>query len=140
MYSNTDKLDKDIPSDVLEVLKVAALLDITEFKVLALAWAQYFGARPEDRVIERYFARYMFCDVVPYWVHHFTRCILNSERSADRLRVDYGLKDPPASPRLRLAGQIYTVILVAILVAMVLMSASDALRVVARGCYFPPCY
>lgn len=141
MIFNADKLDTDIRPAVLDVLKVAALLDTPEFKVFALAWSHCFGARPEEGVIEPYFSRYMFYGIVPHWVRHFTRHILKSERSGARLRVQYDLAEPPPSKRLRRLGRIYTAILAAAVLALAMLCMDpEYLHMAADGCRLPPCY
>jgi hypothetical protein len=74
------------------VLDAAAMLDIREFDLFALAHSWRFGRRAEVAALERIFA-YMFGGVTPAWVRQYAQRVLNPSR----LR-------PPNSPRHGRAG------------------------------------
>ena len=80
-----------------EVLTVAALLDITEFRVFTIAYWRWFGRRSGARAMERYYANYMFHSIVPHWVHHFTREVLARARVGTLKAADYGVHPAAAA-------------------------------------------
>ncbi len=130
-----------IDPGVREVLEAAAALDTTEFKVFDLAYRGWFGRSASHQVLERHFSDYMFEDIVPPWVHYFTRQVLGRHRRGELKRGDYGLEDPPASRRTLLLGRLYTAALALTLLALVALTlGEEGLPALARGCYFPPCY
>jgi hypothetical protein len=133
--------EADIDPGVREVLEAAAALDTTEFKVFDLAYQGWFGRVADHRALERYFADYMFEDIVPPWVHYFTRQVLARDRAGELNRREYGLEERPVSRRTLLRGRLYTVALaLALLLLVALTLGEEGLPVIARGCYFPPCY
>ena len=135
------KMDPDIDPVVREVLDVAALLDTTEFNIFCLAYVRWFGRDAPTSIIEPYFNDYMFQDIVPYWVHHFTRQIIYLYYKNQLNVADYGLTKPPLSRRMAFIGRVYAVVLVLILVALfILAMGSDHLFLGAKNCFFPPCY
>jgi hypothetical protein len=135
------KMDPDIEPTVREVIDVAALLDTTEFNIFCLAYGQWFGHQAKTDIIEPYFNAYMFNDIVPHWVHHFTRQILKIDHKGLLSPEDYGLNRPPASAKMVLVGRLYAVfLLLALLVLLVLTQSSEQLLLIAKNCYFPPCY
>ena len=135
------KPDTEIDPVVLEVLNTAALLDTTEFNVFCLAYTRWFGRRASVEFIEPHFNAYMFSEIVPFWVRHFTRHIMKLYTTGRLNLQDYGLKSPPARARMIFLGRFYTFLLILILVILfVATSSSDHLETVAKNCYFPPCY
>ncbi len=135
------KLDPDIDPVVLEVLDAAALLDTTEFNIFCLAYTRWFGQKASVDFIEPHFNAYMFREIVPFWVRHFTRHIMHLYAMGRLNPEDYGLKKPPASSRMVFLGRLYTLLLILILVVLfVVTSSSEHLLSIAKNCYFPPCY
>jgi hypothetical protein len=135
------KLDTEIDPVVLEVLDTAALLDTTEFNIFCLAYTRWFGRGASVEFIEPHFNAYMFSEIVPFWVHHFTRHIMNLYATGRLNPEDYGLKMPPASARMIFLGRLYAFLLILILVVLfVVTSSSEHLVSIAKNCYFPPCY
>ena len=135
------KLDPDIDPAVDGVLEAAALLDTTEFNIFCLAYARWFGQRATERLIEPYFSAYMFKDIVPPWVRHFTRQIIRRANQGSLKPEDYGLRTPPISARMILLGRFYATLLLLIVILLFLLTlGSEHLLVIAENCYFPPCY
>ncbi len=135
------KLDPDIDPEIANVLETAALLDTTEFNVFRLAYVQWFGRSATTQLIEPYFNAYMFHEIVPFWVHHFTRQVIQRYDQGRLDPEDYGLTPTPISAKMILIGRAYTIVLIVVLVALFMLTVgSEHLRVIAENCYFPPCY
>jgi hypothetical protein len=128
-------------SDENEVLEVAALLDITEFRVFSIAYWRWFGRRSSAQAMERYFANYMFHSIVPPWVHHFTREILMHAHAGTLVAADYGIHRARPTRVMRRRGQLFAAVLLAFCFLMLLAALYyDDLVQLAETCYFPPCY
>ena len=132
--------DEDIGPDVQAVLNTSALLEITEFEVFRIAYRDWFGRRAADNIIEPFYTDYMFNEVVPAWVRHFTRLVLQLAREGRLEPQRFGIMPKPFSARMAARGVRYLVIAV-IWITMLLLLAHFAARYwpVAQ-CYFPPCY
>lgn len=89
---HTHRLRPPVP-DARLVLDAAAVLDIREFDLFALAHSWRFGRHAEVAALERIFAAYMFGGITPAWVRQYAQRVLNPSR----LR-------PPNSPRHGRAG------------------------------------
>ena len=134
-------MDPDIDPVVREVLDAAALLDTTEFNVFCLAYVRWFGRDAPVQIIASHFNDYMFKDIVPHWVHHFTRRILNLHREGQLNPADYGLTQSPLSRRMIFIGRAYASVLLLIVATLFLLTiGSDHSSFMAKNCYFPPCY
>ena len=64
-------LDKPLPDDVQLVLKVAAMLEASEYEVFMLAFQRWAGEEASTERLEPIFVRYMFESHVPPWVTSF---------------------------------------------------------------------
>ena len=96
---------------MLELLHVTALLDTTEFQVFKLAREDWVGKRVDEAVVEPYFVAYMFKGVVPSWVRHYNRKVLEIEARNELNPRTLGVHHRLASKRMRRLGQVYTVAL-----------------------------
>lgn len=134
------RFDPEIAPDVARVLHVAALLDTTEFKVFSLSYHHWFGRHAPEADLEPFFTAYMFKETVPIWVRHFTRHIEDQARHGGIEADDYGLTRPPVTPRMMLIGKLYTFGLIAVFLVLLVLAWNEDLLVIARNCYFPPCY
>lgn len=127
--------DARIPADIREILDTAALLEINEFQVFERAYRCWYGRRAEGRLLEGHFAAYLLREIVPPWVHHFTRRVLREHR---------GPGDKPGARRIdkwaKRTAMLYPVLW---LVVFLVFSATAFLRGgdgrLAEGCFFPPC-
>lgn len=132
--------DEKMAPDTLEVLDTSALLEITEFEVFRIAYQRWYGRMEKDAVLEPFFTNYMFNDVVPFWVRHFTQHIL---KLAHERRLDpreFGIAPRTYSSAMAAKGVRYLLIVV-LWLATLLVLASFAARLWHQGeCYFPPCY
>ena len=64
--------------DVRMVLWSAEILDKSEFEVFEMAYQAWYRETPETTYLERFFARYMFDGVAPFWVRQFVRATLEA--------------------------------------------------------------
>ncbi len=132
--------DEDIGPDVQAVLNTSALLEITEFEVFRIAYRDWFGRRAADSIIEPFYTDYMFNEVVPAWVRHFTRLVLQLAREGRLEPQRFGIMPKPFSASMAARGVRYLLIAV-IWITMLLLLAHFAARYwPAADCYFPPCY
>lgn len=131
-----------VPADVVAVLDASAALEVTEFRLFELAWREWFGGRPDERRIERYFAAYMFADRVPHWVRSFARRILELNAEGRLDPRSFGIWQRLPSTRMRFLVKLYVAALVLLLLVVsgAAMDLDDQIMSFYRSCYFPPCY
>lgn len=131
--------EPQLPADVTGVLKTAALLDATEFRVFELAYREWHGRDLDADQIEAHFVTYMFKGIVPIWVRQFTRKTL---RYANRQGVsEDDLVEPDTATPSIAKGVRFLLAVVSILTFLFFVaSSSDYLSSVTQECYFPPCY
>ncbi len=116
------------------ILEAAAVLEVKEFDLFALAHRWWFGRRLDRERLERVFAAYMFAGAVPPWARHYAREILRELRSAAPDLTRLGVERPRAQARLprppRQARHIVAAAFVvfAILCALALETVSDPER------------
>lgn len=131
--------EKRTPGDVRSVLRAASLLSVGEFRVFEIAYEQWYGEPGDAKRIERSFAAYMFNDVIPVWVRHFCKKVvqLDSENALDP--GDYGILAPAASTSQQNRGLECIMLLIVILMLFFSMgdSAADLMQM---QCILPPCY
>ncbi len=138
-FQTSKHFDEDLPTDVEEVLDVAAALDIKEFEVFHLAYDWWHGEKLTDAEIEPIFVKYMFNSVVPPWVRQFTRVALQL-RDEGKLNPDmFGVQEQPADAKMISQGIRYSVIIVMALGAL-FMIAHFSRDIPWWTCMFPPCY
>lgn len=140
--STVEYFNKHLNTDLVTVLDAAAVLEVTEFRLFELAFTDWYGRRAKEPVIERHFVAYMFADRVPSWVRHFARKIMKLHAQGRLDPASFGVFQRLPSTRMRLAGQLYTALLLIIFLLVglsVLHVPSDVLQVF-KQCYFPPCY
>ena len=130
-----------IPRDVLDVTQAAGLLDTTEYHLFDIAYLRWYGRPSDPRVLEDHFTDYMFKSIVPHWVRHLCREILERAR-AGRLRSgDYGVAPLRLSRRTVWRGRIYSLLMLLVLVLFLLAGGFyTELVPFLESCYFPPCY
>lgn len=63
------------------VSAAAEALHIREYDLFRLAYARWWGREPEPAWIEKVFVAYMFHQVVPPWVRHCARDVLDRNRA-----------------------------------------------------------
>ncbi len=128
--------DEDVPDDVQAVVGVSALLGVSEFRLFEIAYRFWYGRAADERTIERHFAPYMFGDVVPPWVRHFSQRVLAHERDGTLEPEAFGVRPRHASAADIHRGRMFAVCLITAMVALVLLAE----LAVDKVCMFPPCY
>jgi len=66
-----------------EVARAANLLQVGEFQLLQLAFADWFGRDIPKSEADRLFASYMMRDQVPPWARHFARRIIALDEAGE---------------------------------------------------------
>ena len=133
--------DENLKPEIQSVLNAAALLDITEYDLFQLAYARWHGKSASVRVLEPYFVAYMFNEVVPLWVRHFSRLVerLSSAGQLDRRAL--GVTRLPRTQEMVRRGVRFAVAIVTVM-GVLIVFAEFAARILKLGerCFFPPCY
>lgn len=133
--------DEDLAPDIDSVLNATALLDITEWDFFNLAYNRWHGEPANDGIMEPIFAAYMFNDVVPLWARHFARLVERLYRRGALDRQALGVDRLPSSSQMVTRGMRYTVMVTAIVVALIVFAEFVAQFIdLAERCMFPPCY
>lgn len=132
--------EEPLPIDARLVLEAAAILQVKEFKVFELAYAEWFGRRPETKEIEPLFVTYMFRTRIPVWVRQFTRKIRDINAEGRLNRAQYGLFPKKSTPQSRQKGYFYAVLMTYVTLFLVVMSthASGALHFL-NSCHIGDC-
>ncbi len=131
--------EKRIPNDVWHVLRASSLLSVPEFHVFEIAYQQWFGEKADEDTIESFFVPYMFKDVVPLWVRHFCKQILQLDKDGLLDPSEFGIEQRDATRDEPSRGVEVMVLAVAGIVALILL-AELAVQAMRLKCMFPPCY
>ena len=139
-YERVRHMDENLPEDIEDVLELSALLEIREYDLFGLAYHWWFGRPPNKKVLETHFVRYMFNKIVPHWMRHYSRMLLDLREQGILDREKLGISRlPNATPQSVRAGLRYTVIVFSILGLLILI-AELAVQFSVLPCMFPPCY
>ena len=132
-------LDKPLPEDVQLVLRVAAMLEASEYEVFMLAFQRWAGDEASTERLEPIFVRYMFESYVPPWVRTFGLDVERGLRTGSMSASSVTQRAPRLGEPGR--GARYAV-LVALVTAVVIVLAEASARFLglADRCVFPPCY
>jgi len=106
----TKKVDH-VGIDLERVMSASTVLQISEFRFFKLAYCQWYGHEITDNRLEHIFSDYMFGNIVPHWVRHFTRKVLELFEQGKLNPEDFNIKCPEGTPELKSAGIGYTIIL-----------------------------
>jgi hypothetical protein len=82
-------------NDSEQVVTAARLLQVSEFEFFRLAYSGWYGREIMEKETEQFFARYLLCREIPYWVRHLARRIqeLHSRSALDPREL--GVDRPP---------------------------------------------
>jgi len=119
--------DEDIDPELWDLLEASALLQVTEFKVFELAYKDWFGTMPRPYIIEPHFNNYMFNRIIPVWVKHFCRRVVEMGREGTLDPRAFGVYPRQPSRRMMRIGQVYTALLLMAFLVLVLMAYGDRL-------------
>lgn len=115
-----------IRKDLEEVMTASRLLQISEFRFFNLAYAQWYGHDISEKGLEHIFASYMFEDIVPHWVRHFTRKVLSLFEQGVLDPEMFHIERPVSTLEKRSEGIGYTIILVILLVVFCFLLTSGS--------------
>jgi len=133
--------DENLAPDIDSVLNATALLDITEWDFFNLAYDRWHGEPAKEAMMEPIFAAYMFKDVVPLWVRHFSRLVERLYRRGSLDRYALGVDSLPGSRQMVSRGVRYGVAVVVVIVALIVFAEFVAqVTLLGERCVFPPCY
>lgn len=131
--------EKRIPNDVWSVLRAASLLSVGEFRVFEIAYEQWYGEAGDEKHIERHFTSYMFNDIVPVWVRHFCKRVMELDRENALDPADFGIVAAVATSERHNRGLEFIMLLVLMLMLFFFMGESAA-KLMRLQCVLPPCY
>jgi len=106
------------------VARAAAVAALSEFDLFRAAWQRWSGQRPDERLIEPDFARYLHDGRVPAYVRHFARGLVDQAR-ADGIDRDglafagYRRSEPLPDLSSRLATEVLTCALIVLITVLV---------------------
>jgi len=131
--------ENQIPTDVWSVLRTSSLLSVGEFRVFEIAYEIWYGEKGDEKTIERYFIPYMFGDVVPMWVRHFCKRVLQLDEEDKLDPVEFGIVRRQATKEQVSKGVEYILWIVVVFILMFVgLEAME--EFVTLRCMFPPCY
>lgn len=128
-----------IPPDLLDVLNVSGILEITEFELFGIAYERWYGKRAGDIIIEPFFNGYMFHDIVPFWVREFTRLVLRLDQEGILDPRRLGIQPHRYEAGMAAKGVSYFLIATLFITGLVIVAEFTGIVVNIR-CFFPPCY
>ena len=131
--------ERNIPNDVWSVLRAAAVLNVAEFRVFEIAYKEWYGEAGEEKMIETYFTGYMFNDIVPPWVRHFCKKVLQRDSEGTLDPVEFGIVREVATRQQINKGLEASMYIVGAMIVLFLIGESAA-QVLRLQCMFPPCY
>ncbi len=140
--SHHDRLffdEKQIPVDVWSVLRASAVLNVGEFRVFEIAYEDWYGESGEEKMIEKHFTGYMFEDIVPPWVRHFSKKVLKLDDEGTLDPEEYGIIRNPATTYQINKGLEAIMWIVGFMILLFLIGEGTS-QVLWLQCMFPPCY
>lgn len=106
------------------VARAAAVAALSEFDLFRAAWQRWSGKRPDERLIEPDFARYLHDGRVPAYVRHFARHLVDRAQ-ADGIDRDglsfagYRRSEPLPDLRSPLVAEVLTCALIVLVTVLV---------------------
>lgn len=106
---------------------------------LEIAYEQWYGEKGDEETIEKHFIPYMFKDIVPMWVRHFCKRVLQLDEDESLNPADFGIVRRRATREQLNKGveYIFWIILLLILMFIAIEAVDEYLKL---QCMFPPCY
>jgi hypothetical protein len=93
--SDSDPAAPDVPL----VAQAAALIEVSEYRLFALAHVWWTGKTPPDGLLEGAFGAYLHAGRAPAWVRHYARSLLAADLDAPGAKRRLCLNRlPPPSP------------------------------------------
>lgn len=119
--------DEDMDREQWDLLEAAAELQVTEFRLFELAYKEWYGAASKHQVIEVHFRNYMFNRIIPVWVSHFSRRVVEQSQAGTLDPRRYGIYQRLPSRRMRRVGQAYIAMLLVAFIALMYMAYGETL-------------
>lgn len=109
-------------NDADAVSFAASLLDISEFRLFEMAHVNWFGSKPPKKTMEGFFHSYLQDGLVPFWLRHMVRTIINRHSKGHLATREFGIEEPHPSPLGKKRGWIVMGLLSVLVFAMVWIS------------------
>ena len=103
---------------------VAGLLNISEFKLFEIAYANWFGGEVTEKAIDCFFGSYLHSGFVPFWLRDMVRNILCKYRKGNLNPSELGINHPGGNRLERRLGWILVVFFNILVFAIVWGSAT----------------
>ncbi len=131
--------ERKIPADVWAVIRASELLSVVEFRVFEIAYQDWYGEAGDEKMIEKYFADYMFNDIVPPWVRHFCKKVMKRDSEGELDPVDFGIVYKPATRAQINKGLEAMMWIIGFMIVLFLIGEGTS-QALWLQCMFPPCY
>jgi len=128
-----------IPNDVWSVLRAAALLSVGEFRVFEIAYKDWYGEDGEEKTLEKHFVGYMFNDIVPPWVRHFCKKVMDLDNEGTLNPEEFGVVNEMAS-RHQINKGLEAIMWITGAMIVLFVLGEGAAQMLRLQCMFPPCY
>ncbi len=117
--------EEQCQKELESVMLASRVLQITEFNFFRLSYAQWYGHEVSENGLENIFAEYMFEDIVPHWVRHFTRIVVSLFEKGTLDPCKFDIELPKATLEKRSEGIGYSIILSILLVVFCFLITSQ---------------
>lgn len=106
---------RDLDPRARQVIEAAAILEISEYELLAMAFREWHGRPPRGEDLDPLFGPYMLDGVTPYWAVSLARQVISLYEHG-RLRESRfrAPARPPATPRDIVTGIAQSLLLLAL--------------------------
>ena len=124
-------------ADGRAVIDAAQALRIREYDLFQAAFRRWWGREADSKALERVFVAYMFHQVVPPWVRHFCRLVLEMQRLGRLDREALGVAGFQPTERPPPLGRLYvalTSVAALVLYLMILTATYDPGTSASIGC------
>ena len=103
------------PSELDTLMLTRESLDISEFEVFRMAYAEWYGEKPALAQLEKQFDDYLSSGVLPFYVRHYCRQFVEN-------RPDCVRTAQTTERRSQLAERLATALLIAFVAAALILS------------------
>ena len=85
-------------SDAEAVCFAASLVDISEFRLFEISHVNWFGSEAPKKAMEGFFRNYLQAGLVPFWLRHTVRSIINKHWKENLAARKASIEQPHVSP------------------------------------------
>ncbi|MEX0729208.1 MAG: hypothetical protein WED00_04150 [Aquisalimonadaceae bacterium] len=89
------RASSDLDPRTRDIIQAAAMLEISEFDFMAIAFREWYGKEPACEQISAHFRPYMFGGVPPFWAHRLALEVLRLYDDGQLDRSRFGILPPP---------------------------------------------